>query len=539
MQEGFVGDLEGVWYRIFRYLQPKERGGANFRYLLHEVAEMKVFEENIFNFATKLQVETFNLCFQMKIIFPFLLKLSEKIRGTKYFGVSEYEKLSNIFFTMGYLPNKNISNYKSERDRFKLFINLIEEMKSLSLKPTKQICLQALETLFHVNTKRGQETISLVRSIISEHPELANDARVIVLSSRFSGKLDLILATENMHTQNCPINEYSIHELIHGVLYGGELTLDSQGHYVPSLNSLTLAFNIATNEFLPHLTSKNIDLLLLAMAGSNFYKLALRFYLIIRDEGYFPSQRGFEDLMFTLARNSLSRHSVLHIWSDICDVYYGHPPPWAYKTLLRALCYSKRKNGAILFKKILKSNLEKEGVFAPDGDDWAWSSEMCVAKIKAYSWVNSYQDTIDVVRDIKQLNIPLTPKLLETCFMPSFNDPSLDSYLPLLLQLLFQTEYPLCSSSIRKGIINCLLRTQVMAYNRGRRHFAYQVFGKDLSFEFDINSLAVRKQINEAIAEIVVKGILDENYKFRNSNPNNYQFTIEEIQNSFNSFKFE
>ena len=82
--------------------------------------------------------------------------------------------------------------------------------------------------------------------------------------------------------------------------------------FLQSLNSLTLAFNIATNEFLPHLTSKNIDLLLLAMAGSNFYKLALRFYLIITDEGYFPSQRGFEDLMFTLARNSLSRHSVLH-----------------------------------------------------------------------------------------------------------------------------------------------------------------------------------------------------------------------------------
>ena len=496
---------------------------------------MKAFEENIFNFKTELQTETFNLCFQMKIIFPFLLRLSDKIRGSKYFGVSEYERLSNIYFTMGHLPNKNISNYKSEKDRFKLFINLIEEMKSLSLKPTKQICLQALETLFHVNTKRGQETISLVRSIISEHPELANDPRVIVLSSRVSGKLDLIQATQNMHTQNCPINEYSIQELIHGVLYGGELVLDSQGRYVPSLNSLTLAFNIATNELLPHLTSKNIDLLFLAIAGSNFNKLALRFYLIIRDNGYFPSQRGFEDLLFTLSRNAVSKQSVLHIWSDICDVYYSCPPPWAYRTLLRALCYSKRKNGAILFKKILKYDLEKQGIYAPDGAHWAWDSEMCIARIKAYSWVNSYQDIIDVVRDIKQLNIPLIPKLLETCFMPSFNDPALDSYLPLLLQLLFETKYPLCDSSIRKGIASCIHRSQVAAYNNGRRHFAYHVFGKDISFEFDINSLAVRKQINEVIADIVVKAILDENYKFRNYDQNNYQFRIEEIQHSFNS----
>ena len=529
----FLVNLESAWCRIFRYLQPKEKGGIDFRYLLHEVSEMTEFEENIFNFKTEFQIETFNLCFRMKIIVPFLLKLSDRIRGTKYFGVAEYENLSNLFFTIGQM--KNIYNYNSESHRYKLFVNLIKEMKSHSLKPTKQICLQALQTLFHENSKRGEETISLVRSIISEHPDLVSDPLVIVSSSHVSGKLDLLQATQNMYTQNCPINEYSIHELIHGILYGGELTLDSNGKYVPTFNSLTLAFNVATNEFLPHLTSKHIDLLFSAIVGSNSYKLALRFYLIIRDEGYFPSQRGFEDLMFTLSRNSLSKNSVLHIWSDICDVYYGSPPPRAYRTLLRTLSHSKGRNGVILFKRILKSDLENEGIYAPDGAHWAWDSEMCIAKIKAYSWVNSYQDTIDVVKDMKRLNIPLTPKLLETCFMPSFNDPFLKSYLTLLLQLLFKTKYPLCSSSIRKGIVYCLNRSQNIAYSKGRKHFAYNVLGKDLSFDYEVNNFVVRRQINEVIADIVVKEILDENYKFRNSDLNSYQFRVKEIQNCFNS----
>ncbi|KAI6659206.1 hypothetical protein LOD99_14880 [Oopsacas minuta] len=528
-------NLEECWCEILEYFHLKEHPKNNYYYLLHEVANTNIFRENIFAFRTEFQIQTFNLIYEMKILSPLLLRISQKIRKTKNFGVNEYERLSSLLFNSGNVQYNHISNYKSERNRSKLFFDLIDEMKSLLLKPTKQICMQALESLFHVNNRRNERTITLVRSVISEHPELARDPRVIVLSSRTSGKLDLIQATENMTLQNCPVNEYSIQELLDGMIYGGEMSLDSHGTYIPSFKSLKLTINVATNELLPFLTSKHLDLLFRAIRAVDLDRLAVRIYLLTRDKGLYPGEHGFEDLMFTVARNSNSRNPVLHIWYDICDRYYGSPPPWAYRVLIRALCYDKKypTTGAEIFKRILRIRLEKDSIKTPSADHWAWSSDMCIAKIQAYSWAYAAQDVIQVVKEIIALNVPLTPKLIETLFMPNFNHPSLQSYLPIVLQLLFETNYPLCSSSIKRGIANRLHRSQALAYRKGRRNFSYQILGKDLAFEFDIDSSAVRNRINGTVADIVVKLILDENYICRNYEAINVMSKVSDIKNYF------
>ena len=522
----FLRKLEESWISVFNYIEPNSKNCI----LLHEISQSKSFEKNILNFKPEFRLKTFNLLAFHKSVAHILLELSDTLRKTKYFGVNEYEKLSRIIFKFGFVNRFKVANYNSEKYRYTKFTQLIEEMKSQSLTPSKQICLHALESLFHANANPGKITVPLMTSIIDLQPELINDPRVIILSSRVSGNIDVIQATERLQSQNCPVNENSIRNLLHGIIYGGNLELDSEGTYVPSSLSMKQAFQLTTNELLPYMTSSNIDLFIKACHSASAIGMSLRFYVIIRDKGLYPGKHGFDNLMLFAARNKRTENAVLSIWTDICELYYDAPPPWAYRTLLRALCYSKRGRGVRLFKKILGSAIERDYITEPTSAHWAWDSYMCAAKIKGYNWARSYEDVIQVMRDIKELEVPLIPVLLETCFMPNFSENKLEAYLPLLLNLLYETKHTLCAKSIKKGIMHSLYRTQQLAYNSGKRNFGYELLGKDISFDIDTSGEKVRRKVNETIATGLCKFILDDNYRFRISEGNSMKADIEEIQ---------
>ena len=522
----FLRKLEESWCSAFNYIQPNSKNC----FLLHEIAQSKSFKQNILNFKPEFQLKTFNILAYYKAIAHILTELSDKLRNTKYFGVSEYEKLSRILFKFGFVSRSKVVHYNSEKSRYTKFTQIIEEMKSLSLTPSKQICLHALESLFHANANPGKVTVPIMTSIIDIQPDLIKDPRVIILSSRVSGNINIIEATERMHSQNCPVNERTVRELLNGILFGGELELDSEGTYVPSSLSVKQAFQLTTNELLPYLTSSNIDLFLKASLSAGLLSVSLRFYVIIRNAGLYPGKYGFEDLMLSAARNKRHEGVVMNIWTDISDLYYGTPPPWSYRSLLRALCYAKKGRGARMFKRILGSAVDREGVDVPTAMHWAWDPYMCSAKIKGFCWSHCYEDVIQVITDIKELKVPLIPILLEACFMPNFSEKRLESYLPLLLKLLFETEYSLCAKSIKKGIMHSLFRTQNLAHIAGKRNFGYEILGKDISFEIDTSGDRVRRRVNDIVAGSLVKIILDENYKFRISEGNNLKTDIEEIQ---------
>ena len=523
--ELFLRKLEESWVSVFNYIEPKSKNC----FLLHEVSQSKGFEENILNFRPQFRQMTFNLLAFNKSVAHILVRLAATLRQTKYFGLEEYEKLSRIFFNFGFVSRLKITNYQSEKNRYSKFTELIEEMKSLSLTPSKQICLHTLESLFQANANPGNIIVPLMKSIIEIQPDLISEPRVIILSSRLSGKLDVIEATERMQEQNCPVGESSINELFNGILYGGELDLNPMGTYIPSPLALKQAFQLATNELLPYLTSNNIDLFIKAAQSAGHIGMSLRLYVVVRNAGLYPGKHGFENLMLFSARNKQTENVVLDIWTDILERYHDTPPPWAYRTLLRALCYSKRAKGVSRFKRILRSAVERDGVTCPTSSHWAWDSYMCVAKIKGYCWAHSYGDVIQVIRDITELEVPLVPVLLEACFMPNFSDERLECYLPLLLKLLYETKYSLCAKSIKTGIIHSLYRSQLLAYNSGKRNFGYEVLGKRFSFDMESSGDKVRQKVNEKIASNLVEIILDENYSHRNATGNSIQRQIEEI----------
>ena len=510
--KGFLDNLEMTWLQSFKYLQE-----GKLYYLLKDIAR-KDFQFYLSNFNLEFQRDCFNAIAHISILSESAIKLSENLRKTPLFTENEYEKLSSLLTHYGVAKYRRTANYSFEKDRYQQFMLLIEEMKNQSMKPTVNICLDAIESLFHINANRGDLIIPVMRAVLGEHPQLAKHSRFIVLSSRISSRLNVVEATKKLHAQGCPVNGETIGHLMEGVLYGCYMQVGRYNNYVPTKTDLEQVYNMVTNELLPYLTQKNIDLFFRAAYSTDATTLALKFYLIIRNAGYFPGKEGFKHMLLLYARQRNMSNRILSLWEDISEFYHNCPPHWSYESLVTALCISKGKEGASLFNRILKEALNRDGEdVAPSASHWAWSSDMCVAKFKGYSWAKCYNGIYRLLHEMKNLKIPLTPSLVAASFLPNYNKVMfLKNYFPKLLEVLFDSSTPLCVSSLRNGILHGLFRNQHTSQAVFKISKEINILGVNIESTYDKEGEKNKQKIiNTAIANSITKFILEENYKRR------------------------